>query len=285
MSRIPKNHVNAALSLAAQNIVAAGHNGVTSRADMERKLETLSGTEKALTDRLFRFIVHRDFKTNAGVMKSDVQRALDYAREKLVEKYDLNNNGLSKSEVAKMSVTGQLAVKLAAETRGITAPLPKSSSTALAGLIATAVKDTWYVSESDSQPTFVEAKLPRGATVDGATVFKAFQSQLEAAFDEQDGDLKEYTFSVESPNFLTELIADYKDPSLDPYYHDNARGFERLKQVLVTTLQDVVTVRVGPRDSTDPRRLATDSGAYQYLLVGKSADGKLAGVMFESVET
>ena len=50
-------------------------------------------------------------------------------------------------------------------------------------------------------------------------------------------------------------------------------------------ISDVTLVRVGPRDDRKPNEMATDQGAYEYLLVGKTADGKLAGVTFESVET
>mgnify|MGYP003353714158 CR=1 FL=1 len=35
----------------------------------------------------------------------------------------------------------------------------------------------------------------------------------------------------------------------------------------------------------DIRKLATDKGAYELFVVGKTADGKLAGITFESVET
>ena len=68
MSRIAKADVNAALSQAATNIKdAAGRDGVTSRKDMKAKLDTLTGTEKRLTDMFFRFLDHRDYKTNARI--------------------------------------------------------------------------------------------------------------------------------------------------------------------------------------------------------------------------
>ena len=44
-------------------------------------------------------------------------------------------------------------------------------------------------------------------------------------------------------------------------------------------------MRVGPKDHQNPTELAMYNGSYQYLIVGKDSAGKLAGVMFESVET
>jgi hypothetical protein len=118
MSRIAKADVNAALQRAAAHITrAAGGDGRTSRADMKEALKGLSGTEKKLTDIFFKFIDHRDFKAGAQVTAKDVNKAVAYAKEKLIAKYDLNNNGLSTTEVKKMSLTGKLAVELAKELK------------------------------------------------------------------------------------------------------------------------------------------------------------------------
>ena len=120
MSRVGKQDVHAALTRIAQQIIDAGGNdGRISRADMEAKLETLDGTEQALANMFFRFIDHRDHIPGATVTAKDVTRALDYAKEKLIDKYDLNNNGLSKSEISEMSRTGQLAVELAKELKSV----------------------------------------------------------------------------------------------------------------------------------------------------------------------
>src|SRR5512137_1787724 len=122
MTRISKQSVYAALEKAAKNITdAAGHDGRISRADMKAKLGELSGTEKKLTDIFFRFMDHRDFRAGAQLTKSDVDKAVAYAKEKMVDQYDLNDNGLSKSEIAKMSLTGKLAVDLAKQLKGAAA--------------------------------------------------------------------------------------------------------------------------------------------------------------------
>ena len=114
MSRIAKTDVNRALEMAANRIKdAGGADGRVSRAEMTTALKGLTGTEKKLTDIFFKFIDHRDFKTGAQVTESDVGRAVEYAKQHMVAKYDLNNNGLSKDEIAQMSLTGKRAVDLA----------------------------------------------------------------------------------------------------------------------------------------------------------------------------
>ncbi|MBL8949784.1 MAG: hypothetical protein JNK82_03345 [Myxococcaceae bacterium] len=116
MSRISKNDVNAALALAAKTILAAGGDDKrVSRADVKKALAsgTVPENQKALVDIFFKFVDHRDFKSGATVTESDLGRAVEYAKEHMVAKYDLNNNGLSKDEIAKMSLTGKRAVDLA----------------------------------------------------------------------------------------------------------------------------------------------------------------------------
>ncbi len=42
-----------------------------------------------------------------------MKRAVSYANSRMISKYDLNKNGLSKAEINKMSLTGKLAVDFA----------------------------------------------------------------------------------------------------------------------------------------------------------------------------
>ncbi len=118
MSRIAKTDVNRALEMAANRIKdAGGADGRVSRAEMTTALKGLTGTEKKLTDIFFKFIDHRDFKSGAQVTSKDVDRAVKYAKTTMIAKYDLDNNGLSATEVKKMSLTGKLAVTLAKELK------------------------------------------------------------------------------------------------------------------------------------------------------------------------
>lgn len=118
MPRIAKADVFAALERAANHIrSAAGNDGITSRSDMRRKLRELHGIERLLTDVFYRFIDHRDAKAGARITESDISDALSYARRQMIDQYDLNRNGLSASEIARMSSTGRMAVQLARQLK------------------------------------------------------------------------------------------------------------------------------------------------------------------------
>lgn len=114
MSRIAKTDVNRALDHVAKALIkAGGDDGRISRADVKTALPTLTRKERALADIFFKFVDHRDFKDGATVTKKDIDKAVTYAKAKLIAKYDLNTNGLSKDEISNMSLTGQRAVDLA----------------------------------------------------------------------------------------------------------------------------------------------------------------------------
>ena len=116
MARIAKSEVNRALETAAKTLVRlGGEDGRISRKEVKDALATdrVPRKQAALVDMFFRFVDHRDFKTGAQVTEKDIKRGVEYAKKHMIAKYDLNNNGLSKDEVAKMSLTGKLAVDLA----------------------------------------------------------------------------------------------------------------------------------------------------------------------------
>lgn len=118
MARVAKQSVYQAFDLMGQDILSADKgDGIVSRADMKDKLKELSGVRRQAADMFYRFIDHRDYKPGARVTKKDVDKALVYAKETMVRKYDLNNNGLSKAEIGKMSRTAQLAVELSREMK------------------------------------------------------------------------------------------------------------------------------------------------------------------------
>jgi hypothetical protein len=114
MSRVAKADVNAALNTAAKAILqAGGSDGRVSRAEVKKALPAMPKEQRKLVDMFFRFVDHRDFKSGAQVTKGDLDRAVAYAKKTMIAKYDLNGDGLSKAEIAKMSLTGKLAVDLA----------------------------------------------------------------------------------------------------------------------------------------------------------------------------
>jgi hypothetical protein len=114
MSRIAKADVNAALSLVAKQLIkAGGEDGKVSRADVKKALTELPASQRGLADIFFKFVDNRDFKSGATVTAKDINKAVAYAKEHMIAKYDLNENGLSKDEITKMSLTGKRAVDLA----------------------------------------------------------------------------------------------------------------------------------------------------------------------------
>jgi hypothetical protein len=114
VSRIAKSEVNAAFEWAAAQITeAGGRDGITSRAEIRRKIAELTGAERDLVDFFYRFIVRRDGNPSERVDRGDIEAALKAAREQLVAAFDTNDNGLSADEVAAMPPLGRLAVKVA----------------------------------------------------------------------------------------------------------------------------------------------------------------------------
>lgn len=123
MARVAKADVHAALERAAKHIIdAGGPDQITSRKNLKAKLRELEGAERGLTAMFFGFIDHRDHELGARVTPPDVERALVYAKKELVDDYDLNGNGLSKDEIATMSTTGKLAVRVAQEMKARAKP-------------------------------------------------------------------------------------------------------------------------------------------------------------------
>ena len=114
MPNVSRKAIHTVLDQAAKTIInAAGTDGRASRADMTKKLKELTGTEKELVDTFYRYVDHLDATSGASITKSDVSKALAEAKAKLVDAYDLTNNGLSADERAKMGKVGQLAAQIA----------------------------------------------------------------------------------------------------------------------------------------------------------------------------
>ena len=123
MPTIATSTVHAALARAAEHLLsAAGPDGIVSRKDVRAKLLSLEGPERDLVDMLYRFIDTRDSARSARVTKRDIDAQLAHIKTELVDRYDLDNNGLSEDEVARMSDLGKLAVTLARTLKTATAP-------------------------------------------------------------------------------------------------------------------------------------------------------------------
>jgi hypothetical protein len=309
MSRIAKSDVHQALERAAQNIInARGNDPIVSRKDIQEAVAKMPpGKEAALTAHFFRYIDARDAKPGARVTKRDVDRALVYAKKHIIDKYDVNNNGLSREEVAKMSWLGKLAVNYARELRatrlgqaappaptGPTAPAgptaagtsssPLGQSIAAAGRLADGSELT-FMSESDYPYVFVEAAHP-GMPLDGGKIMATFGSHMQGdVFQGEQNGLRDLAVEVSSPADTAGFLRDFgklHDPD-DEWSVDVSRATTAVKKLLTDNLADLTLIKVGPKAADGS--LQSDAGLYNYLLLGTAQDGKLAGVSFGSVET
>ncbi|MEW5739154.1 MAG: hypothetical protein AB1938_09525 [Myxococcota bacterium] len=284
MPRIAKVDVNKALSLAAKSIIdAGGPDGRTSRAEMKAALTRLPKEQKALADIFFKFIDNRDFRAGAQVTARDVKRAVEYAKTHMIAKYDLNSNGLSKSEISKMSLTGRRAVDLA---RALKAAGADGATTLDSSKLGAEVKkfsnDAWFISESDYHPQYFAKAFPAGHDLNAHNVMMALRPELSRHFEDSTGLLGDFTAEVysarEAKSFINRLSENPDDPS-DP----SAKAFGEITRLLNANLKDLHVVKVGPKDTDGS--LATDNGLYSYVVIGRAADGKVAGIMMGAVET
>jgi len=114
--RVSKEKVNGAFFQAGQQIkAAAGPDRKTTRRELDAQTAGLSAPQRALASSFFEVVTHR--QQGRPVNASAVDQAVAYAAEHLVGAYDLNDNGLSASEIAQMSKTGKLAVTVAQATQ------------------------------------------------------------------------------------------------------------------------------------------------------------------------
>ncbi|WP_225408442.1 nuclease A inhibitor family protein [Stigmatella hybrida] len=162
MPTIATSDVHAALNRAAEQLLgAAGPDGIVSRKDIRARLLSLEGTERALVDTLYRFIDRRDSARSARVTKADIGAALKFIQTDLVDRFDLDNNGLSEDEIARMSELGKLAVTLARSLKAATAPTGEALAKKIGELSKGLFFDGYYGTEGGVpiQPFHAAAKL------------------------------------------------------------------------------------------------------------------------------
>lgn len=90
---------------------AAGKDGVTSRADIDALGDALyhagRGTEGLAVRYFAGFIDHRDAAPGARITTADIDKAVSYAKEHLLQNKDKNRNGYSAAEVEKFSTSAK----------------------------------------------------------------------------------------------------------------------------------------------------------------------------------
>jgi len=163
MTTIATSEVHAALARAAEQLVSAGGaDGIVSRNDIRTRLLSLEGTERDLVGALYKFIDSRDAARSARVTKSDIDAAVAFIKTDLIDKHDLDQNGLSDEEVARMSELGKQAVALARQLKKATAP--SAETTAPTATTASTGEASGLTGEALAQKI---GELARGLFFDG----------------------------------------------------------------------------------------------------------------------
>jgi pyridoxine 5'-phosphate synthase PdxJ len=284
MPRIAKTEVNKALSVAAKTIVqAGGTDGRTSRAELKAKLSSLPKEQAALVDIFFKFIDNRDFKKGAQVTAKDVDRAVAYAKTHMIAKYDLNANGLSKDEIAKMSLTGKRAVELAKALKatGVPADGGTLSSTKLVAEFNKVAKDTNYMSESDSSAQPLSVAFAAGHDLTPHNVQTAMKDLLTPFFDNRHAAIAGEVYSTADANRFMARLKSEGDG--EPSEVKSAKAFGTMLTLTKENLKDVKVFNFGPKAADGS--VAGDQGLYARVVVGRAADGKLVGFLVGAVET
>lgn len=152
------------------------------------------------------------------------------------------------------------------------------------------------ISESDYEPQFVTGAGDPTANLGVDLVREVFGATLLAYADAEgslDGDatfddlvLARCTGFADSPcvaDLLDDVVDGYLEDPDDDFYATSGRAFSRIRDLFDAHLTERTTFKLGPRD--DDGSFAEDSGFYVYLVVGRTADGALAGFMVGTVET
>lgn len=276
MTTIATSAVHAALARAAEHLLsAAGPDGIVSRKDVRSKLLSLNGTERDLCDMLYRYIDARDAARSARVTKSDIDAELARIKTELVDRYDLDKNGLSEDEVARMSDLGKLAVTLARTLKTATAPAAAAPAPA-AATAAPKAEPTGLTGEALAQKI---AELAKGLYLDdfgseGGMGFSPFHAAAKlseltpdtfrATLGLTDGPKQKIEKFEPGDRCLGRLV--------DVAEWEDRRGQgDEVVRFMKANLRDISAVVLGPYDP--------EQGAeYPVYIVGIDAAGDLVGL-------
>jgi len=253
--RVGKSSVHDAMAKVAQTLIeAGGEDGKITSAEVAQQLESLEGTERDLADIFFKYVEHR---SGGSVTSCDINSALDFAKDNLIDKYDLNNNGLSKSEVSQMSRTGRLAVQLAQELKEVGPSTPTQSAEALANTFEAKADGLLYMSEGDEPYDAFHMSAPNGSDTNWDV--ETFRQSMGIAPD----------MEISSDSF-DEFFA---EPSV--YEDSEYAQYEDVANSMRENLTDLQVLRVGGDDVVEGH----------IYIVGKNQDGDLAGLKTSRIWT
>jgi hypothetical protein len=141
-----------------------------------------------------------------------------------------------------------------------------------AGQFAAAAQGANYISESDSTPTFITAPIASGKRITKTFIRQTFGAQLGLV----PTDAMRFSNRAEAIAFMLR--------NTNPDLGDAASiaAWARINDLLKAKLTSLVLIKVGPGENG---KLLDDAGEYKYLVVGKTADGKVSGFFVVAVET
>ncbi|MBL9038232.1 MAG: hypothetical protein JNG84_06960 [Archangium sp.] len=153
-------------------------------------------------------------------------------------------------------------------------------------------KDANFSSESDYAPLFVSGALP-GGKITGAAVVDALKKPL-GDFMKEDFDI---TGLFKNGNLADGAIEELKDSKKfiagleeyhvdeDPNFQPSPEAFKKLNAVMKQGLTDVKVFYFGQKDDVNPNEVDGSPGLCCFLVVGKTSDGKVAGMLLGAVHT
>lgn len=123
MSPVSKSPAHKALEFAARAALHTQNNTVNlSNPKMKEALKTLSGPEKEVVS-AFAKLVHDGFRTDTQVSKSDVARAMAFAKKHLLKRYELDEVTLTDEELEELSHAADASRALAKALKSL---MPKT---------------------------------------------------------------------------------------------------------------------------------------------------------------
>ncbi|MBL9039012.1 MAG: hypothetical protein JNG84_10885 [Archangium sp.] len=221
-------------------------------------------------------------KASKSIAVSVITKQVDDAMA-LINKSDKNRNGkLDVGAELNKANTLKSFKALAAMASGLEVISGKLTAYQLENAIGPWAMKANYTSESDYNPTYFS--LPGNTTITASNAMRVLNAPMDEFFSEdahENVSMSKYTAEVmsaaDTKSFMDDLVTDYPDDT------DSVAGWTNVNKLLRANLTDLKVVRVGPKD--EDGSMATDQGLYAYVIVGKTTDGKTAGVYFGSVET
>ena len=218
------------------------------------------------------------------VTRFDVSKKLDQALA-AAKKADKDQDGeLSEKELGKLQNWTPLRLAVAAvELKDL--PTGKMATADFLEAANAIMRGVTVISEGDSPLiAFATAKTSQGITPDN--ILKTFKATLDKEYADytlDNGLVAEVSTSAKAKKMLSDSAKPDADADDPIEAQVDADAYASLKKLFAANLTDVRFVRIGPANADGT--LGVDRGMYVEGYVGKTADGKLAGMYWTSAET